>query len=513
MIDVAIVGAGPTGLALANLLGQSGVRTVLIERNSATASEPRAVIVDDESMRCFQAMGLADRLIPNVREGCATKYLAHPHAREPFATVNPQGHEYGWPKRLRVHQPDLEEVLKDGLERFPNVELRYDTLVDELALEDGRALLTLGNGERLVAHRVVACDGGGSPIRRKLGITTTGDSYEEPWLVLDLIDDPFDPPDTLIICDPARPAVAVPGPNKRRRFEFMVKHGEDRERFLEPAVIDGLLADYGYGPDQPATVERKTIYVFHARCATRWREGAVVLAGDAAHMMPPFMGQGLNSCIRDAWNLAWKLALEARGVGGHALIDSYEIERRPHVEKMIDTSVTVAELAMTTNRAKAALRNLAFRVGQLVPPVKRAINGQFFKPKPEYRDGLFVLPPGERGPVAAMLPQPHLGDGRWLDELLGQGFALVGLGVTPVPSHPLWRALDTKIVALGSGGLPLADAPNPMTGLLTKYDGQVLLVRPDRMVAGLAPAAALDDLADRLAALIGWQPVSLEQAA
>ena len=122
-VDVAIVGAGPTGLSLANLLGAAGVGTVLLERNGHTAAEPRAVIIDDETMRAFQAMGLSDTLFPLLREGRATRYFASPHARVPFAEVNPQGREYGWPKRLRVHQPDLERVLRDGLARFASVQV------------------------------------------------------------------------------------------------------------------------------------------------------------------------------------------------------------------------------------------------------------------------------------------------------------------------------------------------------------------------------------------------------
>ncbi|RZM33657.1 MAG: bifunctional 3-(3-hydroxy-phenyl)propionate/3-hydroxycinnamic acid hydroxylase [Sphingomonas sp.] len=502
--DVAIVGAGPTGLALANLLGGAGVHTIVLERNAATASEPRAVIMDDESMRALQAMGLADAMLPHVREGRATRYVARPDAAQPFAEVNPQGQEYGWPKRLRIHQPDLERVLRTGLERFGSVEVRYDTKVASLRVGPGEVALLIEGGDAVHARRVVACDGGSSAVRRELGIATTGDSYAEPWLVVDLVDDPFDPPDTTIVCDPRRPAVSVPGPHRRRRFEFMIKHGESRERFLEPATIARLLADYGYDERHRATIDRQTIYVFHARSATELRRGPVLLAGDAAHMMPPFMGQGLNSCIRDAWNLGWKLALDARGVGGEALLDSYETERRPHVEKMIATSVTVAELAMTTSRIKAAIRNLAFTIAKRVPSVRRHINGQFFKPRPEMEEGLFVMPMGHRGPVAKMLPQARLG-GRRLDDVLGDGFALVGLGIEPRRDHHLWHRLGARSVRLGPGGLALDGPAGALHVLLDEHAGQVLVVRPDRYVAGKFAPDGEQAFADALADLIGWQ--------
>ena len=510
--DVAIVGAGPTGLMLANLLGQAGVRTLLLERNAATASEPRAVIMDDESMRALQAIGLADAMLPHVREGRATRYFARPKAPEPFAEVDPQGAEYGWPKRLRIHQPDLERELKAGLERFPSVEVRYGTAIADVRTEAGRGVLALAGGGTVTARRIIACDGGSSSIRRGLGITTTGDSYEEPWLVLDLINDPFDPSDTFIICDPRRPAVSVPGPNRRRRFEFMIKHGESQERFLETPMIERLLSDYGYDRDHRPSIERKTIYVFHARSATQWRKGPVLLAGDAAHMMPPFMGQGLNSCIRDAWNIGWKLALDVHAHDDSALLDSYEVERRGHVEKMIATSVTVAKLAMTTSRPKAALRNLAFRVAKRVPSMRRRINGQFFKPKPEVDGGLFVMPAGARGPVAKMLPQPRLADGRRLDDALGASFAIIGLGVQPVLAAPLWHALGTATVRLGTGGIELAEGPNLMHALLRAHAGKLLLVRPDRYVAGLFDPGDEAAFADAFGELLGHAP-DLREAA
>lgn len=497
MIDVAIVGAGPTGLALANLLGAAGLAVTLIERNAATASEPRAVILDDESMRAFQAMGLADTLLPLLREGRATRYFAHPRARTPFAEVDPQGREYGWPKRLRLHQPDLERVLQGGLARYPAVTVCYDTAVAGVDVAADHATARLEGGGSVVARRLVACDGGASPIRRALGIATTGDSYEEPWLVVDLIDDPFDPGHSMIVCDPRRPAVSIPGPGRRRRFEFMILHGEERETFLDDAVIARLLADYGYGPVCPPTIARKTIYVFHARAATRWRHGPVLLAGDAAHLMPPFMGQGLNSCVRDAWNLSWKLVLAARGVGGDALLDSYEAERRPHVERMIHTSVTVAELAMTTSRPRAMLRNALFRLARLSPRVKRHINGQFFKPKPQLETGLFIGPP----PAGRMLPQPLLPGGARLDDAIGPGFGLIGVDCLP-PPHPLWVALGARSLSVAA-----ADAP-----ALAEHAGHVLLLRPDRVVTARFAPAGTAATAARFGELIAWRPKLAEAA-
>ena len=516
LYDVIIVGAGPTGATAGNLLGQCGLSVLVVERHAATVSEPRAVVIDDEAMRTFQAVGLDEAVRRCVRVGNATRYFSKIGARHCFAEVNPQGNEFGFPKRLRFHQPDLERILHQGLRRFPRVEVLFDTACESFdAQEDGVSVRLRGtHGKAFTARSryLLACDGGSSTIRQSLGIALTGETYEEPWLVLDLVDDPFDPDDTLIICDPRRPAVSVPGPGRRRRFEFLIKHGEDRQSFLRPEVIERLLAPYGYGAAHPAKIERKTIYVFHARSAVSWRRGRVLLAGDAAHLMPPFMGQGMNSCIRDAHNVCWKLEQVVRGLAGERMLDTYETERRPHVEAMINISVTVAELAMTTSRVKAALRDLAFRAARAIPAARRYLNGQMFKPRPQYAAGLFIAPSDNApAPVAKMLPQPQVtwkGEVQPLDKVLGSGFALLGLGTEEIPrasDHLLWRQLqptrlelseepraaDNSAAAIIQGG--------PLIDWLQRWRGRVLLVRPDRYVAGCFLPAEAHDFARNLA--------------
>lgn len=291
-VDVLIVGAGPVGLTLANLLGAAGVDTLLIEANSTTSDVPKAILIDDESFRTFQAIGLAEPIRDAVVFGTGARYY---NARgKLLAAVRPMTGPYGYPKRSAFGQPALERILLNGIARFPSVRVAFDTRLEDLrTTADGEVSRIAGLN--VYARWVVGCDGGRSKVRELSGIAMRGQSFSERWLILDTANDPDDSRFTKFFCSPERPAVSVPAPQGGRRYEFMLDPDERPEDMLAPAAIARLLADRRTLAEHD--VVRKTVYTFHALAAERFRHGRRLLAGDASHMMPPFAGQGMNTGI------------------------------------------------------------------------------------------------------------------------------------------------------------------------------------------------------------------------
>jgi 3-(3-hydroxy-phenyl)propionate hydroxylase len=439
--DVAVVGLGPTGAVLANLCGQRGLRTVVFERSPDPHGEPRAVHLDAEIARVLQQCGLADQLSDLLTVSAGMEYVTargdrvftfEEFDREPLL---------GWHEDYVFHQPDLEAALRASLRPFRNVDIRL-----------GMAAPPLDELRRL-ARFVVACDGASSPTRERLGIRLgepAGGGYDEDWLVVDLVDRAgrAAPPTRVIqqVCDPALLTTYVPGHGHHHRFELRPVGGE-------PVDLDAVVARWGFTRDV-ADVVRVAHYRFHALVAERWRDGDVLLAGDAAHQMPPFMGQGMCSGVRDAANLAWKLAAVVDGSAGPELLDTYEIERRAHVEAVIELSVQAGRLLGDIAAAVAAGRPVSLPAPDAPDPWRWS-----------------RLPPLDLGgpfPVGHVVPQPPRPDG-WFDDLLGDGWALV-----------------------------TADAEPRAT-----FGRPAVLVRPDSYVAAAGTVDELTELATR------WGAVSL----
>ena len=530
-VAVLVVGAGPTGLTLANLLGAAGIETMVVERNADTVGEPRAVSFDDESLRTLQACGLESEAYEIILQGTGTKYYGmngRPlgYARGP--AVPPLGH----PVKNPFSQPALERLLLAGLDRFDHVEVRRPCTL--LQLEESGALGAVatvedGDGETrtLQARFVIGCDGGRSRVRACCGIEMVGRSLGEPWLVVDTLDDHHDERYAMHHCDPRRPYVIVPGRGGRCRYEFKLLAGEDPTELTSMESVSRLLAPFReIREDQ---LERCTVYTFHALLAERWRQGPVLLAGDAAHMMPPFAGQGLNSGIRDARNLAWKLAAIVRGDAAPALLDTYEPERRPHAEATVALSVRLGRVMMSERSAVAAVRDALIRVASaLFPPVRTYIRLGRFRPSARYGpDGAVI---GDRPISGSMLAQPDVlcSDGavRPLDELLGTGFALVGIDVpggVRAPRSPIWRTIDPTLIDLrlddrdarpGNGeATVIADLDGSLTTALGAYRGEYLLVRPDRFVLGVLPGGPDESAPQVREALRLTSEVSLDRTA
>lgn len=514
--SVVIVGAGPTGLVLANILGVEGVDTLLLERNERTVSEPRAVSIDDETLRTIQGVGLAETVLGDIVQGYGSHYFS-PSGR-PFARVQPAVQEYGFPRRSAFRQPVLESQLREGLRHYPRIEALFSHRLDQFEQDahgahgahgQGVSLQVLGPDGKPQTTRcdyLIACDGARSGVRERLGIPMEGSSFSERWLIVDLLGTPDRFRHTRVYCDPRRPGISLPGPNGTRRYEFMLHAGERDEDLLREDVVRQMIGERSAG-DRELQIARKVVYAFHARVAQRWREGRVFLAGDAAHLSPPFAGQGMNSGVRDSLNLGWKLASVVRGDLGAGLLDTYEQERKPHAWALIDMAMRIGRFMMPTGALQALLMQNLIRALSVFPPARDYVMQMKFKPRPRYGAG-FVVPDGasETESLSGRLfvqPQVESPDGRRmpLDDALGRGFRLLVFG--PLPGEPLpdvdlppSLAAERFFIVPQDYNFPhplptrseraiLRDCDGGIEAQLSPFAPCAVLLRPDRYVAAV----------------------------
>ncbi|MFZ3268554.1 MAG: bifunctional 3-(3-hydroxy-phenyl)propionate/3-hydroxycinnamic acid hydroxylase, partial [Mycobacterium sp.] len=520
-VDVVVVGAGPVGLTLANILGLQGVRTVVVEERDTLIDYPRGVGLDDESLRTFQAIGLVDRVLPHTVPNQILRFVDA--KRRVLAEMAPPDARFGWPKRNGFVQPLVDAELLKGLDRFEHVEVRWGRPMTSLAVAPGAVTVELGGdggSTPLRALYVVGCDGGRSPTRRLMDVSFDGTTSPTRWLVVDIANDPLGHPNSEVGADPQRPYASISIAHGIRRFEFMIHPDETDEQAEDPAFLARMLATFVPHPDR-LDVIRHRVYTHHSRIAGGFRRGRLLLAGDAAHLMPVWQGQGYNSGIRDAANLGWKLAAVVNGYAEDALLDSYDVERRKHARAMIDLSTMVGRVISPTNKRVAAARDLLVRSASIVPSLKRYVLEMRFKPMPRYEQGAVVHPEPRRAdsPVGTLFVQPSVDtreqQNALLDDVLGGWFAMLcwnnnpreilgdkafatwkALGTTFVAARPLtqlhWTGHDDPDVVI------VGDRTGQLKAWFDTHQESVLFLRPDRCIAGACIAQLAPELSTSL---------------
>ncbi|MEU6844884.1 bifunctional 3-(3-hydroxy-phenyl)propionate/3-hydroxycinnamic acid hydroxylase [Streptomyces sp. NPDC046716] len=550
--DVVVIGAGPVGLTLANLLGVRGRRATVLEARHELIDYPRGVGLDDESIRTLHTAGLWERVRPFTVPHHVVR-LVNGTGRV-LATNNPRTQEFGHPRKHGFVQPLVDRELAAGLDRFPGTELRFGHKV--VGLED-RGDHVVVTAERLdaegaavgtvafTARYAVGCEGGSSFTRKWMGVRFEGKSPSTRWVVVDVADDPIGTPSVYLGADPRRPYVSIGLPQGIRRWEFMLHDDEPTELCDDPAFMRSLLRRHVPDPATLKVINQRT-FTHHGRVAADFRKGRVFLAGDAAHLMPVWLGQGWNSGIRDATNLAWKLSAVLAGDAADALLDTYTAERRKHASDMIDVNMA-AGTVMKMGRLGGTLRDVAASALNLVPKWKSYFTELRFKPMPRYATGVVVdqatLTPGraragfkrggalapyldsagELSPVGLQFIQPRVSTADTgdvlLDDVTGDWWTLATWGTDPTAyltdtDLAFVRRHRIKLVSFmpetqrGWAEERYADSPEPVTvvgdstgALKDWFDVRacgLVVLRPDHFVA----AASLTRQAPRaLAAL------------
>lgn len=532
--EVLIIGAGPAGLMLANILGMYGRSVTVLEARDELIDYPRGVGLDDESFRTIQTVGLAPRVLPHTTPQHIMRLVNG--AGKTILENNPQTLEFGWDRKHGFIQPEVDKVLLEGLSRYPSVRVLFSHEVEEVE-EDSDGVTAIARvrgasaGETVErsfrAQYLVGCEGGKSPTRKRLGVSFEGKSPATRWLVVDINNDPLGTPNVFLGADPKRPYVSIGLPHAVRRFEFMLHPDETEEQVTDPEFVNDMLRDHV--PD-PTTLDyiRRRVFTHHGRVAGSFRKGRQLIAGDAAHLMPVWMGQGWNSGMRDATNLGWKLASILSGTAGEKILDTYTSERKEHAQAMVDLSLTMGSVIKLTNPAAVLVRDAASAVLNLVPQVKSYFTDMRFKPMPRYTSGVLADPTTQQSghaapritskliavktarntvsPVGLQFPQPRVnfsgGDNVLLDDAIGNWWTVLLWGnnpedVLPAESLVKLKELGAQLVSVlpetqrgwaeqGATGdvMILGDH----TGVLKKWFDErptpLVFLRPDRFVAG-----------------------------
>lgn len=392
--EVLIIGGGPVGLTLANLLGLRGTSAIVLEARSELIDYPRGVGLDDESIRSLDTAGLWEQIEPCTVPHHVVRFV---NGRgQVLAKNDPKTQEFGYVRKHGFIQPLVDKELATGLDRFADTELRFTHEVVDLVEEADHVRVTAetGSGERveLTAAYVVGAEGGRSYTRswlgEKHGVEFEGKSPSTRWLVVDVEDDPVGTPSVYLGADPRRPYVSIGLPLGIRRWEFMLFDDEPTELAETAGFRRVLLARHVPDPDALEIINQR-VFTHHGRIATTFRKGRVMLAGDAAHLMPVWLGQGWNSGIRDATNLAWKLTAILRGQASDDLLDTYTDERHQHASDMIDVNMAAGAI-MKCGPVKGWLRDRSASLLNLRPAMKAYFSELRFKPMPRYSAGVVV---------------------------------------------------------------------------------------------------------------------------
>jgi 3-(3-hydroxy-phenyl)propionate hydroxylase len=537
--DVVIIGAGPVGLMLANLLGVRGQSAIVLEARTELIDYPRGVGLDDESIRTLRTAGLWERVEQFTVPHHGVRFVNG--EGQVLATNDPKTEEFGFPRKHGFNQPVIDQELAAGLTRFAGTSLRFshrvvgiEDLGDhvEVTAEQIDPSGTVTGTDKFTARYAVGCEGGSSFTRKWMGVEFEGKSPATRWVVVDIQNDPLGVPNVYLGADPKRPYVSICLPQGIRRFEFMLHDDEPTELVDDADFMHSLLSKFVPDPAHVEIINQRT-FTHHGRIASAFRKGNVFIAGDAAHLMPVWLGQGWNSGIRDATNLAWKLTAVLRNEAGNALLDTYTTERHKHTSDMIDVNMAAGSV-MKMKPFGGWLRDRSASALNLVPKWKSYFTELRFKPMPRYANGVvvdqatltpgsaeagfknatlrpFVDSAGEVSPVGLQFIQPRVNTSTatnvLLDDVTGDWWSLATWGTNPtahLSADDLEFCAKHRIKLLAFvpetqrtwAEKQFADSPAPVTvvgdasGALKRwFDVRAcgaLILRPDRFVAAAA---------------------------
>jgi 3-(3-hydroxy-phenyl)propionate hydroxylase len=517
--DVAVIGFGPSGAVAAALLGQAGLRTLVVDRTDEVYPKPRAIALDHEIMRVFQGLGLLDAVAPHCEPFTPSEYYgADGRLIKRLATVDapyPMGHT----PSMVFTQPPVEAALRRHVKALPSVDVvlgwrftgvEQDEIGATVGLEDAE-----GKTASVRARYVIGCDGASSSVREAAGIALEDLEFDEPWLVVDVQVNERGlaklPKTSVQYCEPARPCTYVIGPGNHRRWEISLLPGEDPAWMATEEGAWSVLRRW-IGPED-AALWRQASYRFHALVAREWRNGRVFIAGDAAHQQPPFLGQGMCQGVRDVVNLTWKLravlAGEVRGDAAEALLDTYTLERREHVRRLTTRIKEIGAVICERDPQAAKARDDAL-IGAAGGEIKTVPRQDIIPP---LVGGL--LAPGHAHGTGTLVPQPRvLGPGgpALLDDVAGTGWRiLTDLGADELPSGLAESAAaigtlirvapgEQEFAAEAGGGVRTSELDGVLARWFERHGCRAVVVRPDHYVyGGAADGAALADLLAGLA--------------
>ncbi len=471
--DVAIIGYGPVGATLAALLGQDGLKVLVIEKEQDIYPLPRAIHFDGEVMRTFQKLGLKQEVLKISRPGIYGMHFVN--AEGDTLLVRGGSSENGpnaCANNYYFHQPELEKLLRHKVAQYTNVVIHSQT--ELIGIKEYAEFTELSTKHRLSqeaktfrAKYIVGCDGARSFVRNTMGSTMEDLGLKQQWLVFDVVlnQEVNLPPYTVQHCDPNRPMTYCNVVDNRRRWEIMVMPDDDLEALVKPENIWPLVASW-VTPEM-ANLERAVIYTFHSLIAKGWRKDRLLIAGDAAHQTPPFLGQGLCAGIRDVANLHWKLKSIIQHNTDDSLLDTYESERSPHVHEVIGLAVYLGGIIQTTDKEKAQKRDAEFRLNNAK---------EFVMPEAKIGLGLWDESSEHAG---RLFFQALLNQDNYLDDFIGNKYALITSDTINYLDEETKSTLKQKDISI------LTTSHKDINQWLNERDAEFLVLRPDRYILGL----------------------------
>jgi 3-(3-hydroxy-phenyl)propionate hydroxylase len=496
------------------------VSTLILEAAPALPDEPRAVGLDPETLRTLQSLDMLEQLEGDILHGMTGEYL-NGEGELLFTLTDEAPGPLGYTSLASFHQPSLVTKLAVALERYPSLDLCFEHTLESLEQDesgvDAVVKMPDGSTSTFRADYLVGCDGGRSTTRHLLGITMQGESNPQPWLVIDTREEESTVKNRYrFYCDPRRPGMFLQTPHNTRRWEWMLMPGEDREAFLEDEQIDALLTPHI--DTSKIEVFRRRVYDFHAILAEHFQKGRAFIAGDAAHMTPPFAGQGLNSGLRDVTNLGWKLAAVLKAGAPDCLLDSYQAERWDHAKEVIDLALILGDQIQPIDPGAAEARDAMFAelnqqpeaMAQFVDSILQGLLNRYF-----LKGSAVGI--GEEYLVGRMISQPAVidagGRSALLDNYLGEGFAILGYNCDPEQELGeslvgQWRERGLVFVGIddtgSNSGLAL-EADSHLAGLFSQGRANMVLLRPDRFCMAAFDANSARETLAQAGELLGYQ--------